>query len=158
MSRCFKLSPFLLLVTMAGLIALVAVPLHAERPDATAFSPIAAPFVRFGVLPIDSGAELLTLFFTDHPGTDNHVEREVPLISVLRDTLGSSDPQVHRLRYVWVHTNTSPGLKQRVAAAIAFAYGRIGNAGMPKGGHSSPVMDLSKPEDRLWRSIWEFAL
>jgi len=120
--------------------------------------PAAAPYVRFEVLPVDDGAELLTLFFTEHPDADDPDEGEVPVISILRDTLGSSDPDVHRLRYVWIHTYAAPGLKQRVAAATPFVYSRIGNAGTSRIGAPSPVMDLSVEEDRLWKSIWSMVL
>jgi len=120
--------------------------------------PKAAAFVRFEVLPVDDGAELLTLFFTEHPDADHYEESEVPLISILRDTLGSSDPEVHRLRYVWIHTYAAPGLKQRIAAATPFVYSRFGNTGTVKVGIPSPVMDLSVEEDRLWKSIWGLVL
>jgi len=53
---------------------------------------------------------------------------EIPLISVLRDTLGSDDPAVHRLRYVWVHTYTEPTWKQHSAAGVPFLYNRLGQA------------------------------
>ncbi|HET9131041.1 MAG TPA: hypothetical protein VFO86_08845, partial [Terriglobia bacterium] len=79
-------------------------------------------------------------------------------ISILRDTLGSSDPDVHRLRYLWVHTYAAPGLKQRVAAATPFAYSRFGNAGTSNVGIPSPVMDLSVADDRLWKNIWGIVL
>lgn len=115
-------------------------------------------FVRFEVVPVDDGAELLTLFFTAHHGADRFDDDEVPLISVLRDTLGSSDPDVHRLRYLWVHTYAAPGLKQRVAAATPFAYSRFGNTGTVNVGIPSPVMDLSVDDDRLWKNIWGLAL
>jgi hypothetical protein len=142
------------------LIVITAAPVAAaaEVPD-TAHTPLpAAPFVRFEVLPVDNGAELITLFFTDTPRPDAIDRQEVPLISVLRDTLGSTDSEIHRLRYVWVHSSGSPGLKQRIVAATPFIYGKVGNAGIPNGKKPSPVMDLSAQEDRLWKSLWEFAL
>jgi hypothetical protein len=120
--------------------------------------PTDSAYVRFEVVPVDDGAELLTLFFTTHPESDRYEDDEVPLISVLRDTLGSSDPDVHRLRYLWVHTYAPPGLKQRLAAATPFAYGRFGNTGTVNIGIPSPVMDLSVADDRLWKNIWGLAL
>jgi hypothetical protein len=114
--------------------------------------------VRFEVVPIDNGAELLTLFFSANPDSNLYEDDDVPLISVLRDTLGSSDPDVHRLRYLWVHTYAAPGLKQRLAAATPFAYSRFGNAATSNVGIPSPVMDLSVAEDRLWKNIWGIVL
>lgn len=120
--------------------------------------PTNSAYVRFEVVPVDDGAELLTLFFTSHRGADRFDDDEVPLISVLRDTLGSSDPDVHRLRYLWVHTYAAPGIKQRLAAATPFAYSRFGNTGTTNIGIPSPVMDLSVQDDRLWKNIWGLAL
>ena len=149
----WRVSIFLLLIVACTTNAF-AEDSHSNVPESW---PKAAASVRFEVLPVDNGAELLTLFFTEHPDS-NGVEAEVPLISVLRDTLGSSDPDVHRLRYVWVHTYAAPGLKQRVAAATPFVYSRFGNTGTSKIGVPSPVMDLSVEEDRLWKNIWGVAL
>jgi hypothetical protein len=120
--------------------------------------PTDAAYVRFEVVPVDDTSELLTLFFTAHRDSDQFDDDEVPLISVLRDTLGSSDPDVHRLRYLWVHTYAAPGFKQRVAAATPFAYSRFGNTGTVKVGVPSPVMDLSADDDRLWKNIWSLVL
>jgi len=120
--------------------------------------PTNSAFVRFEIVPVDDGAELLTLFFSSHPDADRYEVDEVPVISILRDTLGSSDPDVHRLRYLWVHTYAAPGIKQRLAAATPFAYSRFGNTGTVNVGIPSPVMDLSADDDRLWKNIWGLVL
>jgi len=51
----------------------------------------------------------------------------VPLVSILRDTLGDNIAENNRLRYVWPLTYTRPTTKQKLAAAIPFFYARIGN-------------------------------
>jgi hypothetical protein len=140
----FRIGLFLLLIT--------------RSLPSVAQAPISAPSVRFEVLPVDGGAELLTLFFTENPESAENTDAEVPLISVLRDTLGSSDAGVHQLRYVWLHTAASPALKQRFAAATPFVYSRFGNTGTSKVQPPSPAMDISAPDDRLWRRVWELAL
>ncbi len=117
--------------------------------------PDTIPFVRFEVLPVANGAELLTLFFQEQPAYGSPWG-EVPLISVLRDTLGNSDPQVHRLRYLWVHTSATPSMRQRLAAATPFMYSRFGNAGTGQARVPASVMDLSKQRGRFWKSTWEF--
>jgi hypothetical protein len=129
-----------------------------NAPAVTEAWPAAAAFLRFEVLPVDDSAELLTLFFTDRPDSKSYDESDVPVISLLRDTLGSPDPEVHQLRYVWVHTYAAPGLKQRVAAATPFVYSKFGNAGTTKLGIPTPVMDLSVEDDRLWKGIWSMGL
>ena len=146
------LAVFLVTACASTLIAQVREPASSE-----AF-PAASAHTRFEVVPLPDGAELLTLFFTERLDEEEAGGSEVPLISILRDTLGSSDPDVHRLRYVWVHTYAAPGVKQRVAAATPFVYSRIGNTRTTNIGTPSPVMDLSVEEDRLWKSIWSMAL
>jgi hypothetical protein len=113
--------------------------------------------LRFESLPVPGGAELLTLFLKDDT-TDGSEKTEIPLVSILRDTLGNPDPQVHRLRYLWVHTLATPSIRQRIAAAIPFMYSRVGNAGTQLGHAPSPAMDLSTRDDRLWKNIWGFAV
>src|SRR5579872_1133441 len=89
------------------------------------------------------GAELLTVFgqlpqasdkpASDKPGAkpsaDAATAGDVPLISVLRDTLGDQDPENDRLRYVWVLTSADPSLLQRAFGALPFFYWRPGHAG-----------------------------
>ncbi|HEX8685478.1 MAG TPA: hypothetical protein VF654_03225, partial [Pyrinomonadaceae bacterium] len=81
---------------------------------------------------------------------------EVPLVSILRDTLGDADPENDRLRYVWMLTYTRPSALQRVASAVPFLYGRVG--GKKKAstkGVPPPVLDLADPKRDLWhRFMW----
>src|SRR5271154_6856912 len=70
---------------------------------------------------VGNGAELLTVFgsIPDKSGTAS-----VPLMAVLRDSLGDNNSDNDRLRYVWVLTSTRPTLLQRGAASIPFFYFR----------------------------------
>src|SRR4051794_1203089 len=53
--------------------------------------------------PVAGGAELLTIFGRlDGLPREKRQADEVPLVSVLRDTLGDDDPENDRLRYVWM--------------------------------------------------------
>ena len=81
----------------------------------------ASPF-RSEVTPVAGGAELMTIF-----ARQSGEGGDLPLISVLRDTLGDDIPENDRLRYVWLHTYTRPTLKQRLAAAVPFLYTRTNN-------------------------------
>ena len=81
----------------------------------------------------------------------------MPLVSILRDTLGDSNPENNRLRYVWPLTYTRPTIKQRLAAAIPFFYTRIGNK--EKLSHTPPpALDLASPESEVWDKIFWTAL
>lgn len=122
-------------------------------------APAAAPaesVFRFETLPVASGAEILTIF-----GRLDGVPRgaaadtsDVPLVSVLRDTLGDAERDNDRLRYVWVHTFTSPTARQRAASAVPFLYARVGNKN--RAGRDAPphLLDLGTPERDVWRKIF----
>ena len=112
--------------------------------------------------PIPAGGELLTVFGRPDAGVsrdDHPVPPEVPLVSVLRDTLGDSDPENDRLRYVWVHGYTSPSAAQRVASAIPFLNRRTGNKTLSEEPGVPPsVIDLGAPARELWRHVlWTVA-
>jgi hypothetical protein len=111
--------------------------------------------------PIAAGGELLTVFGRPDAGVsrDNHAAPEVPLVSVLRDTLGDSDPENDRLRYVWVHGYTSPSAAQRIASAVPFLNRRTGNKTLSEEPGVPPsVIDLGAPARELWRHVlWTVA-
>jgi hypothetical protein len=103
--------------------------------------------------PITGGAELITIIA--RMNETNGVVTEIPMVSVLRDSLGDSDPTNDKLRYVWMLTYTNPSFKQRVAAAIPFFYTRVGNkhnfgnAPPPP----PPVLDLARTDKRMWENL-----
>lgn len=115
-----------------------------------------SPF-RIEILPVGRDAQLLTVFGKlDGLKDDTSQPREVPLVSILRDTLGDADPENDRLRYVWMLTYTRPSALQRVASAVPFLYGRIGaKKSASKKGLPPPVIDLADPKQDLWhRFMW----
>lgn len=97
--------------------------------------------------PVGGGAELLTVFTTPPGRTE-----EIPLVSLLRDTLGDDDPENDRLRDVWVLTSADPTLMERVAAAIPFFY-FTPSMGTRGGKKPSPVLDLGDTERSAWSAI-----
>lgn len=107
---------------------------------------------RLERLPISGGAELLTIFGQldglDHAGGQ---AAEVPLVSVVRDTLNDANPDNDRLRYVWMLTYTKPSLGQRLASAVPFLYRRVGNKKESGTGEPPPIMDLAA----AGRDVWE---
>src|ERR1044071_2094794 len=77
----------------------------------------ASPF-RIETLPVGRDAQLLTVFGKlDGLKDEASQPEEVPLVSILRDTLGDADPENDRLRQVWMLTYTRPTAMQRVASA-----------------------------------------
>jgi hypothetical protein len=102
--------------------------------------------------PVKGGAELVTLFgrLAD-PGAGGQ-NLEVPLLSVLRDTLGDASPNNDRLRQVWILTSTRPTTLQRAASALSVVWFR---AGTRKHDHRvpSPAMDLASPAKNVWTNL-----
>ena len=77
--------------------------------------------------PVGGGAELLTIFGSlDGLPHENQAAAEVPLVSLLRDTLGDENPENDRLRYLWMLTYTKPTFMQKLAGAVPFLYSRVG--------------------------------
>src|SRR3977135_1977000 len=92
---------------------------------------------------VEGGAELVTIHArVDGSGTANSNPQWIPMVSVLRDTLGDAKNENDRLRYLWALTYTRPTFWQRVSSAIPFLYIRVGNK--QNAPHDPPpLMDLS---------------
>lgn len=91
-------------------------------------------------------AQLLTLFCLKC-GTGTSTGKDIPLVAVLRDTLGETDRASHRLTAVWLLTYSHPTIAQRSLAAIPFFYWRLSD-GSPRVRNSdtTPLLDLSAPQ------------
>lgn len=107
----------------------------------------ASPDFRLERVPVPGGAELLTVF-AQVPDTPE----PVPLVAVLRDTLGDADPSNDRLRYIWTLTATSPSLLQRAAGAVPFFYWRP-NLGKRAAKIPKAVIDLGDTSSIVWNSL-----
>src|SRR5688572_12972425 len=90
---------------------------------------------------IDSGSELLVLFSVLPGESPNEMPHQVPILSVLRDTLGDDNPENDRLRYVWLLIDEKQGT---LARWLTFEpdFGQ-----MPR-----PVVDLSAPGKDVWKT------
>ena len=117
-----------------------------------------APQFRVERLTLSGGTELLTIFGrldglrdTGKPAPD------VPLLSVVRDTLGDDNPENDRLRYVWMLTYTKPTVAKRVASAIPFLYQRVGNK-KTVSGTPSPILDLANVRRQTWNRFFWYGL
>jgi hypothetical protein len=107
----------------------------------------ASPDFRLERTPVTGGAELLTVFASVADQAE-----QVPLLSVLRDTLGDGDPANDRLRYVWALTGATPTLLQRAAAAVPFFYFRP-NLGKNADKTPGAVIDLGDTSTLVWNSL-----
>jgi hypothetical protein len=117
-----------------------------------------AKLFRLESVPVAGGAELITIHARMEGMTGEADQKWVPLVTVLRDTLGDFDPENDRLRYLWPLTYTRPTIKQRVAGAIPFLYTRTGSKKTASGNAPPPVMDLAAPERQVWEKVFWVAL
>jgi len=103
--------------------------------------------IRVDRVTVNGGGELLTLYRQ----IPNH--SEIPVVSVLRDTMGDSDPANDRLRYVWILTDRRAPWYKHALAALPFLYTRMPSHLPPATRKPNPVLDLSKPGDRSVASL-----
>jgi hypothetical protein len=121
-----------------------------------------SPSYRVEREPVADGAELITVFGRLHTtassGQDlGAQDLDVPLLAVLRDSLGDDDPANARLRYVWILTSTPPTPWQRAASALSFGYFRAGGKrhahGVP-----TPALDLASPARSVYSNLFSDSL
>lgn len=115
------------------------------------------PSYRLERQPLSDGAEIITVFAHQEAGSAIQEgassaiatqsvapEADVPLLAVLRDSLGDSDPVNDRLRYVWILTSARPTVWQRAASALSFGFFRAGSRRHAKR-VPTPTLDLAAP-------------
>jgi hypothetical protein len=128
-----------------------------DDSSADAAKNVASQF-RIERLSLSGGAELLTIFGRlDGVREAGKPAPDVPLLSVVRDTLGDDNPENDRLRYVWMLTYTRPTLTKRIASAIPFLYQRVGNKRRVSG-TPSPILDLANVRRRTWNKFFWYGL
>jgi hypothetical protein len=96
---------------------------------------------RWEYVTIEGGAELLTLFAVV-PAPPGSESEEVPLLSVLRDTLGDFNPDNDRLRYVWLLAGEKRGAPRRWLTP-----------GPRPGKVPRPTVDLAAPAKGVWKGV-----
>ncbi len=152
---CGWLSPA---ATLHAQQAAVASPII-ETADEAKFtaSPQVPTWFKLERTDVGGEAELLTVFGTldEHDTTASNEARDVPLVTILRDTLGDGDPTNDVLRQVWMLTYTRPTMKQRLAAATPFLYTRVGNKKAGGKGVPPVIIDLGATDRDVWqRFMW----
>lgn len=111
---------------------------------------------RVEKIPVAGGAELITVFakLKSAPDAAQNKAEEVPLVSVLRDTLGDEIAENDRLRQVWMLTYAEPSFIQKLTSAIPFLYTRTTNK--EKVGNALPpaVIDLNPLRHEAWNKVF----
>lgn len=118
-----------------------------QRLQATTLREISQPPLYYwNSTPVGGNAQLLTLFCRAC-NVFQGAERDVPLVAVLRDTLGDEGDENDRVTYIWLLSYAHPRLGQRILSAIPFFYWRVGQGSGSVGPHDTkPLMDLSAPQ------------
>jgi hypothetical protein len=106
---------------------------------------------------VADGAELVTVFGRLHNPASGSRDLDVPLLAVLRDSLGDSDPASQRLRYVWILTSTRPTPWQRAASALSFGFFRAGSK-RHANRVPSPTLDLASPYKSVYGNLFSDGL
>ena len=110
--------------------------------------------------PVGNTAQLVTLFCGSCGTASDDVDTvtradadksggDVPLVSVLRDTLGDRNPRNDRLLYVWLLSYIHPNAAQYILSAMPFLYWRIGEGSSSASHTVSPLLNLTTPERSL---------
>lgn len=110
------------------------------------------PAYRSESQPVAGGAEVVTVFARLNGGGIGSSDSEVPVLAVLRDSLGDDDPANDRLRSVWILTSTRPTPWQRAASALSFGYFRAGSK-QHAGRVPSPTLDLASPGKSVYSNL-----
>ena len=159
-SNSLRASLFAFLLVVAPLIPVINARAEGLNLPAAADTDVPLPLselLRLERIDVPGGAELITVQAKLIGLESDKNDKWIPLVSILRDTLGDDHPENNRLRYVWPLTYTRPTLKQKLAAAIPFFYTRIGN----KDGTTRtppPALDLAAPESDVWNKMFWAAL
>ena len=159
-SNSLRASLFAFLLVVAPLVPLVTARAEGLNPPTTAdagATPALSELLRLQKIDVPGGAELITVEAKLIGLESDKNDKWIPLVSILRDTLGDDNPENNRLRYVWPLTYTRPTLKQRLAAAIPFFYTRVGNKERTTK-TPPPTLDLAAPESDVWNKMFWAAL
>ena len=113
---------------------------------------------RIEKIPVAGGAEIVTIIArkSNFKGSTPNASSEIPLVSVLRDTLGDGRPENDRLRYLWMLTYTRPSFWQKTASYVPFLYTRTSNTRVDSDKPPQPIADMNAANSGLWnRILWE---
>ncbi len=106
--------------------------------------------------PVAGGSEIITIFSKQNALDDSEQGpvSDIPLVSVLRDTLGDVKPENDRLRYVWMLTYTDSTFRQKLSAVVPFLYTRATNK--DKIGNAPPpfIIDLNASDKTMWNRVF----
>lgn len=133
---------------------LISSPVYTQTVGQTGAKSIDDDF-RVEKIAVAGGAELITIFIKRSGVADGKgsTSSELPLLSVVRDTLGDASAENDRMRFVYMLTYTRPSFRQKAAAFVPFLYTRTRNR-EPAGNDPPPaIADINGPDRRIWNKI-----
>ena len=105
-------------------------------------------------VPVGSSAQLVTLLCRACDRTNKDDPTDVPLVSVLRDTLGDEESENDRLTSVWLLSFERPTFVKRALSAVPFFYWRAGPQPSGARSHSTaPLLDLTSLQHPMVQSL-----
>jgi hypothetical protein len=109
---------------------------------------------------VGNNAQLLTLF-CGSCGAVSETHGDVPLLAVLRDTLGDENDGNDRVTDVWLLSYSRPTIGRRLLSAVPFFYWHVGRqSSHVEKGDIKPFFNLQAPRHpvltRLGRDIVQF--
>src|ERR1700761_405687 len=134
----------LLLLSMCGALVCLAADAPAVRPQIANLRENNRSTYYWQSKSVDGTEQLLTLFCRSCRA-GGETDQDVPLVAVLRDTLGDSNPENDRVTYVWLLSYTHLNMGQRLLSAVPFFYWRVGD-GSRSATDTAPLMDLTAPQ------------
>ncbi len=102
--------------------------------------------------PVGQTAQMVTLFCRNcGAATDTNAGSaapgDIPLIAVLRDTLGDEDPENDRVLDVWLLNYANPGIGKKLLSAVPFFYWHPGSGSKSAAAdYPKPLFDLTAPQ------------
>lgn len=109
----------------------------------------ASPVYYWRTVPVGqpATADLLTLF-CQSCGAAEKAGQDIPLVSVLRDTLGEAKPSDQKITALWLLGYEKPTIGQRTLASIPFFYWTPSDgSSRVKRKDTAPLLDLSTPQN-----------
>ncbi len=132
-------------VLLIGSGAMAAAALDAPWPKVAIVRENNPPAYYWKAEPAGESAQLLTLF-CGSCGAASESQGDLPLLAVLRDTLGDENDGNDRVIYVWLLGYSRPTIGQRLLSAIPFFYWHIGHGSSPDGKREiKPFFNLTAP-------------
>jgi hypothetical protein len=140
-------------LTASQFIAAADLSISAVRPRSSSVVVSSQTDRHWTVSPVGHSAELLTLFSRSDRKGETTV-KDLPVVALLRDTLGDNAPENDRIFYVWLLPSVSRSLPQRIMAGVPFFYWRVGHGPETVSGRDlHPLLDLNTPQHPVMSEV-----